>query len=66
MRTIDNSIHTKLVFQFQPHILKQRELTIYTNNLSHRTVRKVHKWMAQKVDLIQIPSDNVVALVAHI
>jgi hypothetical protein len=42
------------------------ELTLYTNNLSLRTVHKVHKWMTQKVEPIHIPSDSTTALVSHI
>jgi hypothetical protein len=66
MRTTGNFIHIKLVFYLKPHILKQRELTLYTNNLFHRTVCKVHKWVTQKVEPIQIPSDSTAALVSHI
>lgn len=34
MRIIRNSVHIKLVFQFHPCNLKEREFSVYTNNLS--------------------------------
>jgi hypothetical protein len=52
----------KLVFQFCPCIFQQRDLSLYANNLSHRTVCKMHKWMAWKVGALQIPSEGVIAL----
>jgi hypothetical protein len=66
MCAIGNSVHIKLVFQFHRYILQQMELPLYTNNLCHRTVCKVHKWMAYNVDSLQIPSDNVVALLSYV
>jgi hypothetical protein len=42
------------------------ELSLYTDNLSHRTVCKMHTWMAEKVDPLQILSENVTALSSKI
>jgi hypothetical protein len=66
MWTTGNSVHIKLVFQFHPYILQQRELSLHTNNLSHRTFCKMHKWMAQEVDPLQISSNSVSAFVSLI
>jgi hypothetical protein len=62
--TTGNSI--KLIFLFHSYVLQQRELSFYTKNLPRRTVCKMHKWTAQNVDLLQIASDSITALVSHI
>jgi hypothetical protein len=36
------------------------------NNLSQRTVCKMHKWMAYKVDPLSIPSDSIVTFLSYI
>jgi hypothetical protein len=64
--TTGDSVHMNLAFQFQPYILQQRKLLLYINNLSQRTVCKMRKWIARKVDPLQIPSDSVVAFVIYL
>jgi hypothetical protein len=55
------------MFQFHSYILQQRELSFtHIKNLYHRTVRKMHNWMASKESPLQILSDSVAVLVSHI
>jgi hypothetical protein len=59
MWTTGNSIYIKLVFQFHPYTLQKNKLSFYTNKLSHKTVCKMHKWMAQNMDPLQMSSNSV-------
>jgi hypothetical protein len=65
MCIVGNSVHTQFVFQAHPYTLLQRERSLYTNKLSHRTVCKAHTWMTLTADPLQIPADSTVALTLH-
>jgi hypothetical protein len=69
MCTTDNSVRNKLiklVLQFYPHIMQQRDFSLYTDNMSRRIVCKTHTRVTQEVDLLQIPSNGLATLVSNV
>jgi hypothetical protein len=54
------------VVPLDPYMLEQTEYPLYKNNLPHRTVCKMLKYMASVRNPLQIPSGSVVTLVSGI
>jgi hypothetical protein len=61
MCTIGKSVRINLVFQFHRYSLPETE--IYTHNASRTNFLKMLKWINQKEDPLQIPSEIAVVVV---